>query len=339
MFFATPNPHESPAVTESAPDTGPQNPEFSLTFPYSLGCPPVSAGFRSQLEDFQVVEDLGFAPAGSGEHLLLQIRKRNENTRWVARLLGEHYGIPELGVGYCGLKDRRAVTSQWFSVQLPGADTPAPPSLPGCELLASARHPKKLRPGMHRGNDFAIVLRVDPEGVAEVQQRLEAVARQGVPNYFGEQRFGRDGNNLREVARIVGSRQPRFKGQRGGLYLSAARAWLFNLVLGERVRQQVWTEVADGPLWGRGRSAASETLARDEAEILAPWAPWCLALEHSGLKQERRPLVLAPQNFVWHWQGSDLHLAFSLPPGTFATSLLRELAQLQAPPIPHQPAL
>lgn len=307
------------------------SPQFSLDFSYSLGAPCARAGFRQQIEDFVVAEDLGFVPSGSGEHLLLHICKRNENTRWIAGLLAKHYGVDDHSVGYCGLKDRRAETSRWFSVHLPkSADVPLP-ELPGCTILAHGRHPKKLRPGMHRANDFAIVLRFD-DGVAEiVEPKLAAIARQGVPNYFGEQRFGIEGNNLREVAAIVARPRPRFQGRRGGLYLSAARSWLFNLVLAARVQDGTWLQVADGPLWGRGRSVASADIALAEAEILAPWQDWQTVLEHSGLSQERRALVLMPENFAWTWCGNDLHLSFRLPPGAYATAILRELAVLVVP--------
>ncbi|MCK9503305.1 MAG: tRNA pseudouridine(13) synthase TruD [Porticoccaceae bacterium] len=303
--------------------------DFSLDFPFALEAPRQRADFRRLLEDFQVVEDLGFEPSGEGEHLYIRIRKRNENTRWIAGLLARHFAVDEHAVGYCGLKDRRALTTQWFSVQLPGKSDFPIPQLPGCEILATGRHGKKLRPGMHKGNQFSIVLRFDGDVENEVEQRLAALKAQGAPNYFGEQRFGIDANNLREVAAIVARKHPRFQGKRGGLYLSAARSWLFNIVLADRVRSGSWRAVASGPLWGRGRSSAEATLAAEEASILQPWQSWCLALEHSGLRQERRPLVLAPENFQWQWLDGCLTLDFGLPPGTYATALLREVAQLR----------
>jgi len=306
---------------------------YDLDFPFSLGAPTRSAGFRTVAEDFQVVEELGFSPEGTGEHLLLNIRKRDENTRWVAKLLAQHFDVAESTVGYCGMKDRRAVTTQWFSVQLPGSGSVVLPELGGCEILASGRHPKKLRPGMHRENAFVIRLRFDDTAMPDIESRLEMIAQHGVPNYFGEQRFGIAGNNLREVAAIVSSPQPRFRGKRGGLYLSAARSWLFNTVLAERVRRGTWRAgaVNDAPMWGRGRPEVAPEVAVEEAEILADWQSWCNVLEHSGLRQERRAMVLAPRNFQWRWHGNDLELSFSLPPGSYATALLRELAQLHTP--------
>lgn len=304
---------------------------FSLDFPFSLGPPRHHMGFRTQIEDFQVMEKLGFDPGGSGEHLFLHIRKRDENTRWVALKLAEFFGVDENAVGYCGLKDRRAVAEQWFSVQLPGRTDVQMPEISGCEIIAAARHSKKLKPGMHAGNQFVICLRGDEQCRAEIDSRLLTIAERGVPNYFGEQRFGRGGNNLVEVEKIVSSRQPRFKGRRGGLYLSAARSWLFNQVLSKHVESGDWLTIADGPLWGRGRSGAEAELVLREQELLEPWQSWCLALEHSGLRQERRSLVLRPDELDWSWHGGDVTLSFCLPPGTFATALLRELALLDAP--------
>jgi len=303
--------------------------DFSLDFPFAHGRPRLIADFRSVPEDFEVAEDLGFEPSGEGEHLYLHIRKRNENTRWVAGLLARHFGVEEHAVGYCGLKDRRALTTQWFSVQRPGNSDCSLPELPGCEILSARRHGKKLRPGMHRSNQFSIVLRFEGDAKTEVDERLLAIKAQGVPNYFGEQRFGIDGNNLRQVANIVARKHPRFQGRRGGLYLSAARSWLFNLVLADRVRSGSWRIVSDGPLWGRGRSIAEAETAKEEANLLQPWRSWCLALEHSGLRQERRPLVLMPEHLQWQWLDENLRVQFELPPGTYATALLREVAQLR----------
>lgn len=318
----------------SMPDT----PYFDLDFPRSLERPTTEAGFRVRCRDFQVDERAGFEPSGEGEHLLLQVRKENENTRWLAKLLAEHYGVEESAVGYCGLKDRRALTRQWFSIHLPGqADTGPMPAGPGFKVLAAARHSRKLRPGMHEGNDFVICLRGLGGDSDAIEQRLALIRDRGVPNYFGEQRFGIDGGNLAEVERIVARSRPRFKGRRGGLYLSAARSWLFNLVLADRVREGTWNSCLEGeprpegPLWGRGRSAAAGAVADYESALLQPWRAWCDALEHSGLGQERRSLVLVPEGLRWQWLGQDVELAFGLPPGTYATALLREVALLKAP--------
>lgn len=307
--------------------------QFSLDFPHAYGPPKARALFRQLPEDFQVDEDLGLELAGGGEHLYLQLRKRGQNTLWVARELARFCGVRDFDVGYSGLKDRQAVTSQWFSVYLPkGLQANLEDFRPeGVELLQVQWHSHKLKAGMHRSNRFVIRLR---ELSAPVDRRLEKVA-QGVPNYFGEQRFGIDGGNLeRAQALLVEGRRIRNRKERG-LILSAARSWLFNQVLAQRVQEASWSTPLDGesepsgPLWGRGRPLSSgETLALETA-VLARWQDWCHALEHQGLQQERRPLRCLPGNFSGHQEGQDLVLSFSLPPGQYATAVLRELVELQ----------
>lgn len=308
---------------------------LDLAFATAHGLPPGRARVRVQPEDFVVEEILALPATDAGSHLCLQIRKRDQNTRWVAQLLAAAVGVDESAIGYCGLKDRRALTTQWFSVPVAGGDLPGL-VLPACEILERRRQARKLRRGMHSGNRFRLRLR-DVEGSrADFECRLRAIAT-GVPNYFGEQRFGIAGGNLREFARGVAQRRHRWHG-RDGLYLSAARAYLFNLVVAERVHGQCWrhplageTEPT-GPLWGRGRNPAPPALAALEERVLAPWAAWREGLEHGGLRQERRPLLLSPVDLRWQWAGADLSLEFELPVGAYATAVLRELVAPSAPP-------
>ncbi|MBB3167938.1 tRNA pseudouridine(13) synthase TruD [Simiduia aestuariiviva] len=331
--------------------------DFDLAFPFALGAPSVSAQFRQHCEDFVVNEVLGFSPSGEGEHLLLEVLKRDDNTPWIAKQIARIAGVQPMDVGYCGLKDRRAVTRQWFSVYLPqqseidwqqlNSDT--------AQLLAVHRHHKKLRRGEHQANEFIIRLR-DCQGDLELlETRLNAVSQSGVPNYFGEQRFGREASNLHEAATLFATslardnsarkKGGRRKGERrpgpSGMVLSAARSWLFNQVLAARVERDLWrepmagetTELSTGPLWGRGRNGSAGELLALETEALAPWSDWCHGLEHAGLAQERRPLVLRPMHFTWDFDGPDLTLSFTLAPGQFATAVLRELCRLEIPAI------
>ena len=290
-------------------------------------------------------EQLGFEPSGEGEHLLLHIEKRNQNTRWVAKLLAEALSVGERAIGYCGLKDRRAISRQWFSVHTPDMPEQLDPGT-DVSVLSSVRHHKKLRRGMHQGNDFIIRLRNFSGNKGAAEQRLNTITAQGVPNYFGEQRFGIAGGNLQEADKLLVNASDRNrrhrKGknrrqQKGGIYLSAARSYLFNLVLAQRVCSGSWDKpleeegVPQGPLWGRGRSSAPEQVRILEQSVLADWQSWCNGLEFSGLQQERRSLVLRPECFQWQWLGNDLQLSFSLPPGAYATAVLQEIAQLKHP--------
>ncbi len=336
----------------------------SSLLPRAWGGPLGSAVLRSRPEDFQVDEDLGFSPDGEGQHLLLRIRKRDANTQWVARRLARLAGVPLKAIGFAGLKDRHAVTTQWFSIDLAGKPEPDWEVLEteGIRVLEVARHGRKLRRGALRGNRFTLLLR-ELQGEREaIGQRLHLLAEKGVPNYFGEQRFGRNDTNLRQAAAL-------FKGElrvrdrhRRGLYLSAARSLLFNRVLAWRVSKGCWrralpgevvllsgsrsfftVEALDeaierrlaegdllpsGPLWGRGTSPArGEALALERA-ALQGCETLCKGLESAGMRQERRALCSRPEGLSWEWIGSDrLRLDFRLPAGEYATTLLRELVE------------
>ena len=318
------------------------SPEFSIDFPYAYGQPDVSASFRVEPEDFQVDESLGFEPVGEGEHVYLHVWKRGENTAWVAEKIAELARVKVMDVGYCGRKDRHAVTTQWFSVYLPKQELePDWVVLNGetIKILAVSRHQHKLRRGDHETNSFIIRLRdfLVADKVA-FEQKITGVLAQGVPNYFGEQRFGRNANNLPEAhAILVEGKRIRDK-QKRGLMLSAARSYLFNQVLAARVLANNWQVLLAGepevfpsaPLWGRGRSAATYEALAIEVTAMNAWADWRDGLEHVGLSQERRALVLKPDAASWRWLDNDLELSFSLGSGEFATTILRELAALES---------
>lgn len=320
---------------------------------YYHGAPLGSALFKSNAEDFVVHEQFSPPITGSGEHLYLEVEKRDQNSQWVAQQLAAAAGISPNDVGFCGLKDRRAVTRQWFSLYVPGREIDLPTlESEHYQILHSGRGAAKLRRGDHSGNHFTVVLRDIDACQADLDGRLAELEGGGFANYFGEQRFGRNGNNLLEVERLVAAgklvgdrgrqrsraRQKSRGGQRQslhnshGLLLSAARSWLFNQVLHARLCDSTEPFLAtdDGPLWGRGRSLAAEPLAASEAHWLAPWQHWCEALEHGGLVQQRRPLLTFAQQFRWHWlDRGTLQLTFALAAGEYATSLLRELVVLR----------
>lgn len=315
--------------------------EFNLNFPRAYGDLTATAVFREQPEDFQVDEDLGFLPSGSGEHVFLHIRKRGENTAWVAEKIAAIAKTNINDIGFCGRKDRHAVTTQWFSVYLPKGAEPFWDNINSetIQLLSVSRHQQKLRRGDHQKNHFIILLRdLKTDNKSAVEKNIERIFSQGVPNYFGEQRFGRNGNNLSEAqAILIDGKRYRDK-QKRGLMLSAARSYLFNQVLAARVLAGNWMqklegEVANfpsGPLWGRGLTLVAGATAELESKVLNDWVGWCNGLEHAGLVQERRALQLLPQNASYKWEGQNLQLRFSLDAGEFATAVLQELALLQS---------
>jgi tRNA pseudouridine13 synthase len=306
---------------------------FPATWPKAfpqLGC---GGGFKAAPEDFQVDETLGFVPEGSGEHLYLRIEKRGVETRRVAEELAQRYAVPPVDVGYAGMKDKHAVTRQWFSVTTPQPADVA--TAAGLQVLESSRHERKLRRGQLERNTFDVCLRgVSGEGW---QDRLSVIKADGAPNYFGPQRFGRD-NLLRALEWLPQRRRRSISRFKQGLYLSVLRSYLFNEVIAERVRDGSWRDllpgdvamdgVATAPLWGRGRSATTDRAAELERLALSPHADVCDGLEHAGVQQHRRALVLRPGNFCWEHSGPDVVLGFDLPAGGYATSLLLEVFEL-----------
>lgn len=314
---------------------------FDLNFAYAQGKPEHTAVFRKVAEDFIVYEQLGFDLSGEGEHLFVQIRKTGENTQYIAKQLARYFGVKPVAVGFSGLKDRHAVTTQWFSIQLPGKpievdwDAFKASAQINVEVLQHGRHSAKLRRGQHQCNEFVITLRDLPQ-CPEIETRLNEVHKLGAPNYFGEQRFGIDGGNLdRAQAWFSGEETIKSKNMKG-IVLSAARSYLFNLVLSERIQRGNWlsllpgedSEQPAGPLWGRGRPKCSEQVLELENQVLEPLSLWRDKLEHNGLSQERRDLVLKPKAFSWEWVDDKLVISLSLAPGAYATSVLREIVEL-----------
>jgi len=338
--------------------------DLGLSLPHAHGQPCLRGKLRAAPEDFQVREELGFTLDGSGEHAWLWVRKRDANTDWVARRLAERAGVPAAAIGYAGLKDRHAVTEQWFSVHLPGQPEPDWTAIddPDFTVLRATRHSRKLRRGALSGNAFHIVIREFDGDPAELAERLNLVSATGVPNYFGEQRFGRESGNLeRATAMLRGEEKVRDRHRRG-LYLSAARAALFNAVLARRVADHTWnqplpgevlmlagshsifttTELDEtlrqrvvafdlhptGPLWGAGELRSGGPVRELEETVAATLPTFRDGLVAAGLKQERRALRLA----VWDAtlvlpDARSTVLDFRLPAGAYATTVLRELVR------------
>jgi len=310
--------------------------DFSL-LPRAHGAPVARGRLRCSPEDFEVHEELGFEPSRDGEHLLLQLRKRGQNTRWVARRLAEIAGVEPAAVGYAGLKDRHAVAVQWFSLPLGSRSEPAGLEIDGVELLQSVRHRSKLRPGMHRGNRFRLRLRALDSDPVALRTRFARLAVAGVPNYFGPQRFGRDGANLELLT--TGRRLNRGLRAFG---LSALRAALFNGYLAMRITDGSWTRRLDGEitprdaegeptglLWGGGQSRASGAALDSERAWFEDYPASRRLLEAAGNRMLRRVLRVRPVAFRWELAGSEAELSFGLPRGAFATSLLREAGDFE----------
>ncbi len=340
-------------------------PELALPeLPHIHAQPRLQGRLRAAPEDFQVREELRFTLEGSGEHAWLWVRKRDANTDWVARRLAERAGVPAGAVGYAGLKDRHAVAEQWFSVHLPGRPEPNWADIDEADfaVLKAVRHSRKLRRGALTGNAFRIVIRELDGDPAEMVERLGLIAAVGVPNYFGEQRFGREGGNLERAAAMLRGEEKVRDHHRRGLYLSAARAALFNAVLARRVTDRTWNRalagevlmldgshsifdaaelddalrqrVAEfdlhptGPLWGTGELRSGGSVRELEEAVAATLPAFRDGLAAAGLRQERRALRLTARDATLEFPDARTAvLNFRLPAGAYATTVLRELVQ------------
>jgi tRNA pseudouridine13 synthase len=328
----------------------------------------ICARLKQTPEDFIVEEVLPFELTGQGEHAWLQLRKRNNNTDWLASKIAVFADVKKQAVGYAGLKDRFAVTTQWFSVYLPGRDDVDwnRLDLEGVELLQATRHQRKLQRGALKLNRFTIRLRdIEPggdENAARLLQRCDEIRRQGVPNYFGEQRFGHDAGNLLEAERLFSGRQKRVSRHKRSLYLSAARSWIFNTIVSHRVHAGNWNRrirgdvfMLDGRsacfpddasselaqrvergeihptavLWGEGESMASADCEAIESAVVDQYPVYRQGLIDARVQQQRRAARLMVRDIECSYQAPDLLLSFSLQAGSYATMVLRELVSLQ----------
>ncbi|GGJ81744.1 tRNA pseudouridine synthase D [Pseudomonas matsuisoli] len=302
--------------------------------------------------------------SGQGEHLWLRVEKRGLNTEDAVRRLSRAAGVPQRAISYAGLKDKQALTRQWFSLHLPGK---ADPDLARAEddelrILRQVRHGRKLQRGAHSANGFVLRLTSLEADRSALDARLQQISAGGVPNYFGPQRFGYDGGNVATALSFAAQQELPHSRNLRSRTLSAGRSWLFNRTLAMRVAAQSWNtahigdllsftdsrsffaageaecqdprlDILDlhptGPLWGEGDSpAAGETFVLEQkvAQAHPDLARW---LTTAGLTHERRVLRLPIKGLAWHYPGPDiLQLEFVLPSGCFATSVIRELVEL-----------
>lgn len=328
---------------------------------HAWGGPPARGSIRTCPEDFVVEEVLGHQPDGDGEHLWLWVEKRERNTVDVAAELARLAGVHPRAASFAGLKDRNAVTRQYFSLHLPGRSDPDWVSwqMEGVRVIEGSRSSRKIQRGRLQANRFELTVRGLDGDTEALVQRLETVRDHGAPNGFGEQRFG--GNNIaRAHALFRGEMRRKPSKSKRGFYLSAARSLIFNRVLAERIRLGNWNRliegdlamldgsrsffVADaedaeqvrrchvldihpsGPLVGKGESPASGPAAAIETSVFAGQSELVDGLARFGMKQERRALRMKVADLDWTFPQPDvLNLAFTLATGSYATSVLREL--------------
>lgn len=336
---------------------------------WALGSAPSASGqIRSRPEDFRVHERLAHAPEGEGEHLWIRLRKTGANTEWVARALARWAAVGAGAVGYAGMKDRHAVTEQWFSIHLPGRADPDPAGLdiPGVECLEVRRHRRKLQRGALAGNRFVVTVRRLAGDPAAVGARLEQLAALGVPNRFGQQRFGREDGNLDAARALFAGRLGRVDRHQRGLYLSAARAALFNAVLDARLADGSWCRGLDGdlmmldgshsvfpapvldealqarlaagdihptgPLWGAGGPRSQGAMLALEEAVAEEMADLRDGLLAAGMEAARRALRVRLRDASWRaLPDAAMELTFELPAGAYATVVLQEVLEISDP--------
>ena len=336
---------------------------MTQSLPRAWGGAAGAGRLRSCTADFRVEEVLGFEPEDEGEHRFLLLEKTGLTTAEVAQRLARHAGLPRSGVGYSGLKDRQAVTRQWFSIGPVGRVEPDWTLLDRegeLRLLALRRHRRKLRRGVHRANRFQLLVRDLSVPADALAPRLLQIAAEGVPNYFGPQRFGRGGSTLLQARQWLAAGQPRVKRDRRSLYLSALRASLFNTLLAQRVAGGSWNRVLAGdacalhgsrslfrceqpdeniaarcaahdlhpalPLWGSGDPIASDERHARQYAALGEDSAVADALEGLGMSLAYRPARLFPDDFCWEFcDDGALKLGFSLGAGSYATAVVAEL--------------
>ncbi len=349
----------------------------SLEFAFQHGKPSAQAAFKRELADFKVNEVLGFTPTGHGEHIFIHIEKTGLNTAFVAEQLAAFTQLPLRNVTYAGRKDKFSTSTQWFGIHCPGKKSFPWDSfdLAGVNILSVTRHDKKLRTGVLKHNQFIITLK-DVSDIDDIQRRLTAISTHGVPNYYGQQRFGevryldeqqqqqtKVGGNLVLAEQLFNGGKIKNRNKRS-VAISALRSWLFNTVISQRIKTQTHHTVAEGdvmilsgtnsyfvakadelsslqarlesgdidlsaPLWGTGELASTHSIEVLEKQLMQHYPKMCQVLVDLGLKQERRAIRLFPSDLTMTViDAHTLNIAFTLPVGCFATSILRECCEI-----------
>jgi len=327
-----------------------------------------TAIFKQESSDFQVAEIEKFTPQGSGEHLWLWVEKINLNTHFVAEQLAKQTHFPYKSISYAGRKDRKAITRQWFSIYDPKKKIVVNKiEITGATILESNRHNQKLRKGQLLGNYFNIKLCGINANFYDIDNRLKKIQSLGFPNYFGQQRFGHDNENLQRAILWSESKPKKISRNKQSIYFSSLRSYLFNQYLKKRVELNNWNQLIEndtamfndsnavfmvedihsenercknfeigptGPLLGKQNKFVTESksdtsnLANELEESLISDNQSIAEFLRKNTKQSRRRLRCLPKKFQWSWDGQILHLQFELPAGSYATVLLEQVFEL-----------
>ncbi|MFW5926213.1 MAG: tRNA pseudouridine(13) synthase TruD [Myxococcota bacterium] len=324
--------------------------------------PPIPGRIRQEAADFRVDEVPAYPPSGTGTHLFVHFEKVGLTTAEAVRRLAVALGVPPKAGSWAGLKDRRAVTTQWASFEGARAEAAQGVELDGVRVLAAAPNEHKLRTGHLRANHFRIVVRdVPAERLGDLETARTHLSREGVPNYYEAQRFGRDGGNLKRALRwlVEGGRPPRDRAKRKW-DVSVVQSWLFNRVLAERITDGLLGRAVAGDLMRKeetGGLFVCDDVVTDQARVerweISPTGPMFgpkmrhpaaeahereqTALTRSGLTEDtirgfgrmgqgtRRALRVPLAECDVEPTAEGVALTFTLPTGAYATAVLGEL--------------
>lgn len=339
--------------------------------------PGIGGRIKVEPEDFDVEEIPAYEPSGSGDFLYLWLEKRGMGAEYFTRQVAKRLSIAAGEVGTAGLKDRHAVTRQWVSAPASAEANLHLLEGDGIRVLRVSRHTNKLRPGHLHGNRFRVLVRdVETGNDADVTAIIERIQQHGLPNFYGAQRFGRDGETLRLGLALLRGETPERKVRNPflkKLALSAAQSALFNHYLGQRLvdgllrivmpgdvmskypfggmfvaedaaREQARFAareiVSAGPIFGRKTFPATAAAAEREAATIAAWG--LTEAQFSGfgklLQGTRRHNLIYVDDLAWEKVADGLRLTFTLPAGSYATVLLREIMKCDPGDFSEEPA-
>ncbi|MCS6865684.1 MAG: tRNA pseudouridine(13) synthase TruD [Gemmataceae bacterium] len=322
--------------------------------------PGVGGQIRVQIDDFEVEEVPSYEPCGTGDHLFLWIEKRGMAPEFFTRTLAQRLGTHPGNIGTAGLKDRYAVTRQWVSVPKACAPRVAQLDGDGLRVLQTAWHTNKLKTGHLRGNRFRILIRQANRAV-DVNAILQRIRTQGLPNFYGPQRFGRAGSTVELGWQCLTGHTPqRIRPFLFRLALSAVQSLLFNDYLMRRLRDGLFRTVVagdvmakwphgglfvardvaveqqrldarqtvtTGPMFGSKTFPAESVAAEREAAVLRDHQLEPAIFQRFGklMMGTRRPNLIYIDDLSAQWQPEGLRLSFTLPAGSYATVLLAEV--------------
>lgn len=335
---------------------------FDTLFP-TLNRITAAGDIRASAADFKVIEHHEVDFTESGEHLWFNIEKTDSNTAWVATQLASACQVPARQVGFAGMKDRHAITQQWFSAQLPKISdiNLIRAKLPDqVTILEHHWHQSKIKTGQLKFNEFILVIRNVTGDQTTIEDNIALIKQRGVPNYFGPQRFGHDLNNIQQAKDWFTDKIRVNNKKLRGILISTARSHIFNLIVAHRIKHNLWQQVIPGDILQLDQSHSwfpvSDATGKELTERLAAFdihltaALWgedgvqstdqCAELENSiaatlteyqsgfikhRVKQDRRAIRTCPKDLHYEWQDNALLINFKLQPGAYATSVVREI--------------